>query len=146
MPGRARFKRAGFVVFLIGMAIIVAACASADHSWQGEFDARLEGAARTIEGALEEAKPGMSPGEYMTTFGPAGNSLFFKSQLVKELDPPPGCEAVQVKGKAAVYGAAERIGGAFKNLTPRLERNFSATLEEQLALLEKREREAATCA
>ncbi len=88
----------------------------------------------------------MSPDEYFTTFGPPGETLFFKSQLIKKLDPPPSCEALQVKGKATVYGAVERLGGAFKNLTPMLERNFPAILEEELARLEKLEHEAATCA
>ena len=144
MPARAMLKRVGILISLV--AIVVAGCASADHSWRGEFTARLEGAARTVEEALEKTNPQMSPDEYFTTFGPPGETLFFKSQLIKELDPPPGCEALQVKGRAAVSGAAERLAGAFKNLTPMLERNFPAILEEELARLEKLEREARNCA
>ncbi len=145
MPGRGMFKRAGSAALLVAVVVVAAGCASADHSWRGEFDARLEGAAETVEGALAEAHPQMkAPDEYFA-FVPAGESLFFKSQLVKELDPPPGCEALQVKGKAAVYGAAELLGGAFKNLTPTLERNFPAILEEELARFEKLEHEASTC-
>jgi len=87
----------------------------------------------------------MAPEEYFG-FQPLGRTLFFKSHLIAELNPPAGCEAVQIKGKAAVYGDSELLGGAFKNLTPMLERNFPAILEEELARLEKLEREAATCA
>jgi hypothetical protein len=145
MPGRAELKRAGMLLALIAAALAVSACASEDHTWRGEFDARLEGAAGTLEEAIEEANPRMSPAEYLTTFLRPGERLFFKSQLVKELDPPAGCEAVQVKGGAAVYGAAEQLGSAFKNLTPTLERNFRAILEGELAHMEKLEREAETC-
>jgi hypothetical protein len=145
MPGRAMFKRAGVFFALAATTFALAGCASADHTWRGEFDARLEGAAGTVEEALEEASPHMTAPDEFFKFVPPGETLFFKSELIEKLDPPPGCEAVQVKGKAAVYGAAELLGGAFKNLTPMLERRFPAILEEELALFEKREREAANC-
>jgi hypothetical protein len=38
------FKRAGLAALLIGVPVGVTGCASADHSWRGEFGARLEGA------------------------------------------------------------------------------------------------------
>jgi hypothetical protein len=127
------------------MAGLLVGCASADHTWRGEFDARLEGAAATVEEAREEWHPHMTPDEYATTYWPLGRTLFFKSELIKALDPPPGCEALQVKGKAAVYGAGSLLAGLFKNLTPFLERHVPTILEETLALFEKREREAENC-
>jgi hypothetical protein len=138
-------RRAGVVLAVLAAAAFAAGCASADHSWQGEFDARLEGAARTVEEAREAWSPRMRPDEYMTVFWPYGKSLFFKAELIAELDPPKGCEALQVKGKAAVYVDSQMVGGAFKNLTPQVEQDFATTLEDAVALLERREREAATC-
>ncbi len=129
----------------IVLAFVLTACASADHTWRGEFDARLEGAAATVEEARAEVHPHMSPDEYATLFWPLGKTLFFKSELIEHLDPPPGCEAVQVKGKAAVYLAGSLLGSLFENLTPQAERDLPRNLEETLALFEKREREAATC-
>jgi hypothetical protein len=137
---------AGVVFLLFLAAVIVGGCASADHSWRGEFDARLEGAARIVEEAREDLHPHMAPDEYGTVFWPLGKTLFFKSELVAELDPPKGCEALQIKGKAAVYGAGSLLGSLFANLTPGLERGLPRILEESLALFERREREAATCA
>jgi hypothetical protein len=139
-------RRVGVVVTLLMLlGASVAGCASENHTWQGEFDARLEGATGTLEEAIDEANPQMSPGEYFTTFRRPANKLFFKSQLIKNLDPPVGCEALQVKGGAAVYGAAERLGTAFKDLTPMMERDFRAGLEAELARMEKLEREAGSC-
>ena len=37
-------RRAGVVLSGIAMAMVVVACASAGHTWQDEFTARLEGA------------------------------------------------------------------------------------------------------
>jgi hypothetical protein len=139
-------RRAGVVLGLVAVSTVLAGCASADHSWSGEFDARLEGAAATVEEAREEVHPHMSPDEYATIFWPLGSTLFFKSELVAKLNPPTGCEALQVKGKAAVYRASSLLGGLFENLTPGLERDLPHMLEEDLAKLEKLEGEAATCA
>jgi len=139
-------RRAGVVVSGIVVALAMAGCASASHTWSGEFTARLEGAAETVEEAREELHPHMSGDEYATMFWPLGSTLFFKSQLVAKLNPPTGCEALQVKGKAAVYGNSSLLGGLFKNLTPGLERDLPHILEDELAKLEKLEREAATCA
>jgi hypothetical protein len=137
-------RRAGVVFSLIATIVALVGCASEDHTWQGEFTARLEGAAAVIEEVREEAHPNMSQEEFFELM-PLGGPLFFKAELIKELEPPAGCEAVQVKGKAAVSGAGDLIMGAFENLTPQLERTFSARLEEDIATIEKREREAARC-
>jgi hypothetical protein len=139
-------RRAGVVLGLVAVVAAISGCASEDHTWQGEFDARLEGASRTVEEAREIWSPQMAPSEYLTVLGPLGQTLFFKSELVKELDPPEGCEALQVKGKAAVYQASQLVGAAFNNMTPQLERYFGRALDETVALLERREREAKTCA
>ena len=139
-------RRAAIVLCFVAAATVVAGCASADHSWQGEFDARLEGAARIVEEAREDVHPHMTPDEYGMLFWPLGETLFFKSELIAELDPPDGCEELQVKGKAAVRFAGSMLGGLFENLTPGAERRLPRNLEEALALFERREREAATCA
>jgi hypothetical protein len=139
-------RRAGVVTVLLAMTAVVVGCASTGHTWQDEFTARLEGAARTVEEAREDVHPHMTPDEYGTVFWPLGETLFFKSELIAKLHPPKGCEALQVKGKAAVFLAGSLLGGLFENLTPGAERGLPRDLEGRLALFERREREAKTCA
>ena len=96
------FKRAGFAALLIGVAIIVAACGGADHSWRGEFDARLEGAVAAIEARLPELRPDSTERELFTASQQLAHELAFKTELIRKLDPPDSCEEVQEAGRRTV--------------------------------------------
>jgi hypothetical protein len=137
-------RRVAVVASAVLAALIATGCASADHTWRGEFTARLEGASAVVEEVREELRS-HSPEELLTTFERMGEALSFKAELVKKLKPPAGCEAVQVRGKSAVTGAANLVGGYIKDFGPDPGGRFPVALEEQLALLEKGEREAAHC-
>src|ERR1700761_6307940 len=107
MPGRAELKRAGVLVALVAVAFAVAACASADHSWRGEFDARLEGASAAIEERLPELTPHSTEIELLTASQELAHTLAFKDELIEKLDPPGSCEEVQEEGRRTVGGAAQ---------------------------------------
>jgi hypothetical protein len=127
------------------VALIAAACASEDHSWRGEFDARLEGAAAAIEEETANIDPRSKPDEIIALEDELGRPLEFKSELIGRLHPPAGCEEVQERGRRAVGGTAQLSATLYKNLTPYLQRKLPAPFEEALATLEEIEREAATC-
>src|SRR5271156_6137171 len=99
MPGGGMLKRAWATVPLIAAAILVTGCAGDDHSWRGEFDARLGGSPPAIEGALMAMHPQMTESEYFETFTPLGKTLLFKASLIDELNPPSGCDKAQQKAK-----------------------------------------------
>jgi hypothetical protein len=139
-PPKLTFAAAALVV-----ALLVAGCGGADHTWRGEFDARLEGSAAAVEEMLPELQSSSSEIELFRAGMELGRTLQFKDELIAELQPPAGCELVQQKGKAEVFGLASLGGGLFKNMTPELKRRLPATFEEGVEKLEKFEREAAHC-
>jgi hypothetical protein len=145
MPGGAKLKRALIPTLAVAAAIVASGCASADHSWRGEFDARLEGVSRVIEEALARTHLGMGDTEIFEIYYRLGETTEFKSELVKELDPPKGCEQVQEKGEHAVGGFPSFAYGVPKNLTPELEHHLPTLLEEAVERLEDFKREAETC-
>jgi hypothetical protein len=145
MPGRR--TKLTFVAAMVIGALLVAGCGSTEnHTWQGEFTERLEGASA----AVEERLPELQPSEGEKTIFIAGleldRTLGFKDALIKELDPPAGCEEVQQKSMGQV-GRLGALGGVlFKDMTPELERRLPRDFEEGVEKLEKLEREAAECA
>ena len=146
MSGRAGLKRAAAMPLAVGAVILIAGCASANHSWRGEFDARLEGAAAAVEEKLPELRSSSSQIELFRAGMELGRTLGFKDNLIAELEPPAGCELVQQKGKAEVSGLAYFGAGLFKNMTPELKRQLPNVFEEGVEKLEKFEREAGECA
>ena len=146
MPGRAMFKRAGFAALLIGVAIIVAACGGADHSWRGEFDARLEGAGASVEAALTKVGPGATKDEEFQAYASLGRELRYKAELIEGLDAPPGCAEVQPKGldhvKSSGHSAGEAHGPDYPN---RLLKADRVSLEDEIDVLARIEQDAETC-
>jgi hypothetical protein len=140
------FKRAGIAGLLIGVAVVVTACASADHSWRGEFDARLEGASAAMEETLAQTRPNMSEIELAETFYPLGRELLFKSELIDKLDPPKGCETVQEEGRRRVSSASLFASQLLKNLTPYLKRHLPGDVRETIADLKALEAKSESCA
>jgi hypothetical protein len=146
MPGRAKLKRAGIVLPLIAAAILVTGCASTDHSWRGEFDARLEGASAAIEARLGELQSGSTEGEMFTASQSLAHTLTFKAELIKKLDPPVGCEEVQEGGRRTVDSTAVISYTLLMDLTPELQRKLPGPFEERIAELGKIEAKSKTCA
>jgi hypothetical protein len=143
MPGRP--PKLTFALAAVVVALLVAGCGGTEnHTWQGEFTERLEGASEAVEEKLPELQS-TSEIELFRAGMELGRTLEFKDELIAELDPPAGCELVQQKGKAEVFGLASLGGGLFKNMTPELKRRLPATFEESVEELEKLEREAAHC-
>jgi hypothetical protein len=146
MPGRAELKRAGVFCLLVAVTIVVSACASADHSWRGEFDARLEGAAAAIEERLGELRSDSTEGEMFTASQNLAHTLAFKAELIKKLDPPDGCEEIQEGGRRTVDSTAVISYTLLRNLTPELQRKLPGPFEEQVADLREIEAKSKTCA
>jgi hypothetical protein len=140
------FKRAGIFISLAAAAVGVAACASTDHSWRGEFDARLEGASAAIEERLPELRSDSSETELFTASQDLGRRLAFKAELIKELDPPDRCMEVQEGGRREVGSIAQFNYELLKNLTPDLKRNLGRDVRAQLAELRQLEAKSKTCA
>ena len=138
-------KRAGVVCLLLAVAAVVSACASADHTWRGEFDARLEGAAAALEERLPELTPASTEGELFTASQVLAHTLAFKQKLIEKLNPPDGCEEVQEEGDRAVGGIAQFNYVLLKNLTPYLRRHLGGDERERLAKLRKIEAKSKTC-
>jgi hypothetical protein len=130
----------------VAVAIIASGCAGADHTWRGEFDARLEGASAAVERYLPELQSTSSEEGLFLAGMELGRTLWFKTQLITELEPPKGCDLVQQKGKSEVFGLAELAGGLLKNMTPELKRALPRPFEERVEKLDKFQREAAHCA
>lgn len=145
MPGRAIFKRARFAVLLFGAAVIVAGC-GADHSWQGEFDARLEGASTSVEEALTRLGPDATKDEEFRDYASLGRELRYKGALIEGLDAPPDCADVQTKGldhvKRTGLVAAEVHGPDYPT---RLLKADRVSLEGEVRVLARIEWEAETC-
>jgi hypothetical protein len=146
MPGRAELKRAGIVLALIAAALAVSACASQDHSWRGEFDARLEGAATAIEERAPDLTPDSSQRELFTASQSLAHTLAFKYGLIKKLNPPDSCEEVQEAGRREVGMIAQFNYDLLKNLTPYLKEHLRRDVREQVAELRKIEAESKSCA
>jgi hypothetical protein len=130
----------------VAVAINVSGCAGADHTWRGEFDARLEGASAAVKRYLPELQSTSGEEELFFAGMELGRTLWFKTQLVAALEPPEGCELVQRKGKSEVYGLAELAAGLFKDTTPELKRALPVPFEVGVEKLDKFQREAAHCA
>jgi hypothetical protein len=145
MPGRATYKRARIGVLLIAGAILATGCASADHSWRGEFDARLGGAIGTIEEEAKSLRPDATPEELLRIGIGTAHRLAFKSELIAKLDPPSSCDTVEEEGEKKVSGSALFSYDLEKNMTPYLARHFERDLKEEVADLKGLEREAETC-
>src|ERR1700742_1104197 len=98
MPAGMTLKRVATVFLLLATAALAGGCASADHSWRGEFDARLEGASLAMEETLAEAGPNATKAEEFRSYTNLGRELRYKGELIEGLDPPRGCADVQIKG------------------------------------------------
>jgi hypothetical protein len=144
MPGRR--TKLTFAAAALIVALLVAGCGGTkNHTWQGEFTERLEGASAAIEEKLSELQSTSSEGEIFEAVTRLGRKLEFKAELIDKMSPPGGCEAVQEEGVRKVGGAAERIYNLYKNLTPHLHRKLPQPLEEEIAELGSVEREAGHC-
>jgi hypothetical protein len=144
MPG-GRTKLTFAAVALL-VAMLLAGCGSTkNHTWQGEFTERLEGSTAAIEEAAGELRPSSSGTQVFRAGFELGRRLEFRRDLVEELDPPSTCEAVQEAGAKRLSGAAETTYNFGKNLTPTLHRNLPRILKEEVAAIEKIEREAEAC-
>jgi hypothetical protein len=146
MPGGGMLKRARIVALPIGVAIVVTACASADHSWRGEFDARLEGASTAIEERLPELRSDSTQSELFTASQDLAHELAFKAELIQKLDPPKGCEQVQEEGRRAVGGIAQFDYELLKNLTPYLQEHLRGDVRGQVVELRLIQAKSKVCA
>ncbi|HEX3361573.1 MAG TPA: hypothetical protein VHS74_11330 [Solirubrobacterales bacterium] len=145
MPGR-RTKLTFAAAVVVG-ALLVAGCGGTEnHTWQGEFTERLEGASAAVEERLPELQPSAGREKMFIAGLEIGRTIGFKFALVKELDPPAGCEELQQKGMGMVGRMADLGGDLFKDMTPELERDLPAPFEEDIERIEEFEREAAHCA
>jgi hypothetical protein len=143
MPGRR--TKITFAAALV-VALLVAGCAGTkNHTWQGEFTERLEGSAAAVEEKLPELQPSAGEKEMFIAGLDLGRTLVFKHGLIKELDPPAGCEELQQKGMGQVGRLAALGGDLFKDMTPELERSLPTLFEEGIEKLEGFEREATEC-
>ena len=133
---------------LIGAALLATACASADHSWRGEFDARLEGAAGSIEESLAAIAPGASRVEVSDGYANLGRELSFKGELIEGLVAPPDCAEVQEKGLDHVKssGLVTSEASGLQDYTPAVAKGERVSIENELRILERLERQAETCA
>jgi hypothetical protein len=99
MPGRrTKLTFAVAVAVAVVGALLVAGCGGTEnHTWQGEFTERLEGASAAVEERLPELQPSAGREEMFIAGLELGRTLGFKLGLIKELDPPAGCEELQQK-------------------------------------------------
>jgi hypothetical protein len=146
MPVGVTLKRAATVALVVAATIAVSGCASADHSWRGEFVARLEGASAAMEETLAETRPDMSEIELAETVYPLGRELLFKSELIEKLDPPADCATVQEEGAKRVLSSGLFAAQLLKNLTPYLKRHFPGDVREMIAGLKAVKAKSETCA
>ncbi|HXF30396.1 MAG TPA: hypothetical protein VN522_02660 [Solirubrobacterales bacterium] len=70
----------------------------------------------------------------------------FKADLIRKLDPPDGCQAVQEEGQGRVSGFAGGSARLPRSMTPELERNLPRILEEDIEALDGFAAEAEVCA
>jgi hypothetical protein len=145
MPGGVRMKRAAILAPLVGAIVLLTACASTDHSWRGELDARLEGASAAIEETTPKWTPAITTDELLRTSIGLARRLEFKSELIAKLDPPKGCAAVEEAASRKVSGLAQKSYALEKNMTPYLQRHYRGDFEGEIAALEELEHEAAHC-
>ena len=145
MPSRR--TRFSFAALAVVGTLLVAGCGGGTkhHTWQGEFNERLEGASAAIEEKLGELRSSSSEGEILEAGTRLGQKLEFKAELIEKMSPPGGCEAVQEEGRRKVGGAAEVTYNLYKDLTPTLHRKLPRPLEEEIAGLKSVEREAGHC-
>jgi hypothetical protein len=144
MPG-GRTKLTFAAAAVVG-ALLVAGCGGTEHhTWQGEFTELLEGASAAVEERVPELQPSAGREEMFIAGLELGRTLEFKLGLIKELDPPAGCEELQQKGIGGVGRLAALGRDLFKDLTPQLERDLPALFEEGVEKLAGFEREAAGC-
>ena len=142
MPsGSAKLTSVAAAAILI--ALLVAGCGGS--TWRREFTERLEGASAAVEERLPELQPSAGRKKMFIAGLELGRTLEFKQRLIKELDPPAGCEELQQKGMGMVGRMAGLGGDLFKDMTPELERDLPAPFEEDIERIEEFEREAAHC-
>jgi hypothetical protein len=145
MPDRR--TKLTFVAAAVVGALLLAGCGRTEnHTWQGEFSERLEGASAAVEARLPELQPSAGLKKMFIAGLEIGRTVGFKLALVKELDPPAGCEELQQKGMGRVGRMAALGDDLFKDMTPELERDLPAPFEEDIERIEEFEREAAHCA
>src|ERR1700760_2073484 len=100
-------RRAGAIAMLVLLGVAVVACASTkDHSWQGEFTERLEGATAAVESGTAELNAESSDVELLRAGIPLAKTLAFKAERIYELSPPSGCEEIEESGAKHVSGLA----------------------------------------
>jgi hypothetical protein len=140
-------RRAGVVLTSIALAATIAGCASVGHTWQDEFTARLEGAGTSVEETLTEVGSDASKAEDFEGYVNLGRELGHEGELLGGLDPPRGCTEVQVKGfdhiKSSGHFASEVHGPDYPE---RLLKADRASLENEVRVLARLEREAQSCA
>jgi len=134
------------MLLAVGAVGLMAGCAGADHSWRGEFDARLEAATAAIEADLGKFQPDTPRDELFRTTFELASPLEFKGNLIRELHPPAGCEAVEEEGWRGVDKTATLSADVFKDLTPKLKRSLPRLYEEAIAEYKELEQEAEACA
>jgi hypothetical protein len=76
-------RRAGVVLTVFALGAIASGCASADHSWKGEFDARLEGAGASIEETLAAVGPTAPEREYFRRYPRLAPELHHNAELIE---------------------------------------------------------------
>jgi hypothetical protein len=133
-------------VLVVVAVALVSGCGSTDHSWRGEFDARLEGATASIEETLAEVGPDAAKSEYFQRYPKLSRELKFKSELIEGLLPAHGCSEVQLKGLDHIKSSALFTSFVSPPDYPwRMLRGDRVSLESEIHVLARLEREAETC-
>jgi hypothetical protein len=144
MPGRR--TKFTFAAAALIVALLVTGCGGTEnHTWQGEFTERLEGASATVEGAAGELRSSPGQTQALGTVIDLGRKLESKRESIEGLDPPASCEAVQQAGAKMLGGLAEADYYHYKNGTPTLLRRLPRILKEEIAGIGKIEHEAESC-
>jgi hypothetical protein len=139
-------KRTAVVLLAIVSTAFAAGCASADHSWRGELDARLEAASMSIEKTLTEVGPGATKPEDFRSYENLGRELTYKAELIEGLDPPQRCARVQLKGLDHVKSSGHKYSQVGPPDFPwKLLRAGRVGLADDAQDLARIEREAETC-
>jgi hypothetical protein len=145
MPGR-RTKLTFAAAAVVEAALLVAGCGGTEnHTWQGEFTERLEGASAAVEEAAGELRLNPDQTQGLDTLIGLGRKLDSERKSVRRLDPPAECEGVQKAGAKELNQLAYETFLHYKNGTPYLLRHLPGTLKEEIAGIGKIEHEAESC-
>jgi hypothetical protein len=144
MPGR-RIQLTSVAAALVGVLLVTGCAGTKNHTWQGEFTERLEGASAAVEEAAGELRLNPDQTQGLDTLIGLGRKLDSERKSVRRLDPPAACEGVQKAGAKELNQLAYETFLHYKNGTPYLLRHLPGPMKEEIAGIGKIEHEAESC-